>query len=61
MNERFATMVMNWTDYSDKLTNLIGDGSYTKVKEDTHLKTERMLSYIFNKYNVHLIITLVYR
>ena len=44
-----ATVVMGEVKYSNKLTYLIDNGGYCKVKKDPTLKTERMLSQILCK------------
>ena len=41
---------MDRVEYSNKLTDLIGNGGYCKVKKDPTLKTERKLSQILGKY-----------
>ena len=42
-------MVMDRVEYSNKLTDLIRNGGYCKVKKDPTLKTERKLSQILGK------------
>ena len=44
-----ATVVMDRLEYSNKLTDLIGNGGYSKIKKDPTLKTERKLSKILGK------------
>ncbi|XP_036358521.1 uncharacterized protein LOC115210451 [Octopus sinensis] len=49
-----ATVVINKSDYSEKLASLISDGSYCKEKKDPILKTKRKLSQILIKNKDHL-------
>ena len=49
-----ATVVTDRVKYSNKLTDLIGNGGYCKVKKDPTLKTERKLSQILGKDNDHI-------
>lgn len=37
-------IVMNNLEYSKKMANLVGDGSYNKMKKDPTLKNEIKLS-----------------
>ena len=55
-----ATVVMDRLEYSNKLTDLIGNGGYSKIKKDSTLKTERKLSKILGK-NKDLISQTKYR